>query len=158
MTFQRACDRTFPRLITAVCLSAAVGGCGGAAGHQGPTGTVSGVVTRNDAAISSPVIVSFIATQGFTATGQTDSGGDYALDSNGNPQIPVGTYRVAVMPASAMAQSADPAQTFNPSTGEGKTVEADTSVVPAKYFSPTASGLTYEIKEGANTIDIDLKD
>jgi len=130
-------------------------GCGGDDGtYQGPTGTVSGVVKLGGKPLAESATVTFLSKEGYAATGQTDSSGKFTLSYQQGAAIPVGTYSVSVMPAVAAA-SEGKAEEFFEESGESK--ESPTkSTIPEKVRSPGGSGISKEVKEGANTLDIEI--
>ncbi len=130
-------------------------GCTGDDGsYQGATGTVSGVVKIDGKPLTEKATVTFITKEGFVATGQTDGSGKFTLKYKQSSEIPVGKYAVAVMPA-AGAASSDPKDFMDEESGETKVAEAKTTI-PKKVQSPGGSGITKEIKEGEQTIDIEI--
>jgi len=146
------------RLIHLAVYTAILGmmiGCGGDDGsYQGATGTVSGVVKIDGKPLTEKATVTFFSKEGFAATGQTDSSGKFTLKYKQSSDIPVGKYAVAVMPA-AGAASSDPKDFMDKESGETKVVEAKTAI-PKKVQSPGGSGITKEVKEGEQTIDIEI--
>lgn len=75
---------------------------------------------------------------------------------NGSNDIPVGKYRIAVMPSIPdEPQNADPASFFN-KDGSVKTSKLITSKIPARYKATGTSGVEIEVKEGKNTLKIDF--
>lgn len=140
------------------------GGCGPGE-YSGPTGTVNGTVKLNDEAAPAGCTVSFVSAQ-FTATGTVESGGSFKLsrvDRSGKTldTIPVGTYKVSVSPpAKAEESDADYDKMMEEESareGGQPKGEAEQSVIPAKYQTTESSGLSEEVKEGENTIPIELE-
>lgn len=75
---------------------------------------------------------------------------------NGSNDIPAGTYRVAVMPhLPAEPTNQDPASFFN-KDGSTKVVKTVISKIPEKYRQPGSSGVDIVVKEGQQTLKIDL--
>lgn len=134
-------------------------------GYSGPTGTVSGTVTINDQPVPPGCSVSFISDAGHTASAQVGAGGAYQLSVVGKggaktDNIPVATYKVSVGPpgeAGTSAEDADYDKMMEESAGQGVAEEAEEEVIPAAFQSTTTSNLSYEVKEGSQTIDIQLK-
>jgi hypothetical protein len=146
-------------LCIAVCsFSAAVAftGCGDD-GYSGPTGTVSGTVTMDGTALSTPANVTFMnAKKGFTASGQTDASGKFSLITNESPDIPVGTYDIAVTPVENEEMTPEQAMEASMNSEDGS-IDSKNDTIPAKYGSPGSSGLSFEVKEGENTAPVELK-
>ncbi len=147
------------RSITSVavfCVSSIVlVGCGGDDGsYQGATGTVSGVVKLDGKPLTETATVTFLSKEGFAASGQTDSSGNFTLKYKQNSNIPVGKYAVSVIPAAGTGTGK--AEDFmDEETGESKTPEVK-SAIPSKVQSPGGSGISKEVKEGEQTIDIEI--
>lgn len=138
------------------------GGCG-PGGYSGPTGTVSGTVTLNSEAVPAGCNVSFVSDQGFSATGTVESGGSYKLSRVGKAgevldTIPVATYKVSISPpAEASEADYDKMMEEESTSGGDAEAEAGQEVIPAKYQTTETSGLSKEVKEGSNTIPIELE-
>jgi hypothetical protein len=135
-------------------------GCGG--GYSGPTGTVSGSVTLNGQPVPSGSIVSFIADDGFVATGIVDAAGAYKLEVAGQgPKVPAATYKVMVAaPASGGISDTDAEyekmmQSTN-ADAMGSSAKV-TEAIPSKFTSTATSGLSFPVNAGENTINIELK-
>ncbi len=124
-------------------------------GVSGPTGTVSGKVTLAGQPAPAGCTVTFMMDSGALAAGQTGPNGAYELKAKGKPQVAAGKYKVMVSgaPAASMSEE-DYTKMMSPG---GKAPAQKASVIPAKYASTTTSGLSFEVKTGANTIDIELK-
>jgi hypothetical protein len=145
-----------------------VAGCG-PGGYSGPTGTVSGTVTLNGDPVPEGCSVSFVSEEGaHTASGTVGAGGAYKLSVVGpegrSNDVPAATYKVCVTPPAAAgaggsAEGADYEKMMEESAagGDEPTTEAETEAIPAKYQSTTTSELTFPVKEGPNTIDIELQ-
>ncbi|WP_296454382.1 hypothetical protein [Rubinisphaera sp.] len=132
-------------------------GCGGSDdSYQGPTGTVSGIVKLDGSPLTEKANITFLSSEGFVATGQTDSSGNFTLTSKGSQQIPVGKYNVAVAPAAPAGASDDPSKYMD---ADGNTIEQEVikTKIPASASNPGASGITKEVTEGEQKIEIELK-
>lgn len=145
-------------LIAASVALLLLSGCGGG-GRSGPSGTVSGTIKHKGETLTDKVTVTFLSAEGVAATGQTDSTGYYSLTYEKSPQIPVGSYKVAVTPfVAAFTAPQDPAMFFDPKTGATRPPEAPKTRLPSKYANPNTSKIVRDIAAGPNTIDINLPD
>jgi hypothetical protein len=136
-------------------------------GYSGPAGTVSGTVTLNGAPVPQGCSVAFVSDKGFTASGQVGADGSYQLSVVGEEGsttsgIPVATYNVSVNPPAGGEGSEgdyDAMMEEESEAGEDQAEEsqAEAEVIPAKYQSGATSELSFEVKEGPNTIDITLE-
>ncbi|PQO33830.1 hypothetical protein C5Y97_16525 [Blastopirellula marina] len=126
----------------------------------GPTGTVDGHLTKKGKSLSADTKVVFMnSSSGLAAFGSTKEDGAFQiLDSDNNEQLPVGTYRVMIQPpADQLGGEEEPSAEEaldNPVHSKPKKNGAEFHF---KYRQLSTSGLEYEIKEGPNTIDIDLE-
>ena len=133
-------------------------GCG-SGGYHGPTGAVTGRVTLDGQPIPQGSVVSFVSDAGFTATATVSSDGSYQLLTAGNPEIAVSTYKVSIAPpAQAMSETDYDKYMSGEGAGEGgDATETSSELIPPKYADPTTSGLSFDVEQGANTIDIELE-
>ncbi len=68
---------------------------------------------------------------------------------------PVGEYAVMVVLEGAQANTEEERENDAPAEKGGRPRRG--SRLPAKYTSPTTSGLTFTVKDGPNQLDLDLK-
>ncbi|MCA9209948.1 MAG: carboxypeptidase-like regulatory domain-containing protein [Pirellulaceae bacterium] len=132
-------------------------GCSKTTLPDGPTGTLSGKVTYNGSAPPTGSAISLIHEKtGFVAVGSIQADGSYSAQMKGQPELPVGAYQVSVTGPPAPEMTPDQMAAMY----EGKTDPSGDSsnAIPAKYADVTTSGLTYDVKEGANTYDVPLTD
>lgn len=151
----------FTRFIVRVALccglSVSLAGCGGGSElPEGETGTVSGQVTFQGNPAPEGSVVAFIRDDGLLATGVVDSSGNYQLNLRDGSDIVVGKYRVSVSPP-AVTETMDQDEIMK--RGQEGTLQEATEVkeVPMAYRSPESSPLSFEVKAGSNTYDIDMK-
>jgi hypothetical protein len=132
------------RPVVAAALVALVVGCGG-------RGDVSGKVTYQ----GKPLVwgtVQFEGSDGILKQANLKSDGAYSVQG-----VATGEAKVAV--SSINPNSSD----FQPRVAKGRPAPPPRPAVkgwfpiPEKFDTPHKSGLTYTIKSGANTIDIELK-
>jgi len=132
----------------------AVWGCG-SGGYSGPTGTVTGKVTLDGNPVPQGCAVTFVSPSGFTASGKVGGDGSCTLMNMDKPAIPAATYKVAVAQPAADMSGADYDKYM--SAEGGQAAQAAPEAIPAKYQTVDTSGLSYDVKEGPNSIDIELK-
>lgn len=122
----------------------------------GPTGTVSGRLTLAGKPLGEGTQVVFMHPEkGYAAFGSTDPEGNFAITSWNDGNLPIGTYKVMIQP---------PAGDLNPETAtdeqllDGAPVEAvPKAEFDFKYRQISTSGLAYDVQQGSNNFDIDLK-
>lgn len=138
-------------------------GCSGG-GTSGPgagkaRGTVSGTIKHKGEAIAENTVVTFLGGDGVVATGMTDGTGHYTLKFEKSASIPIGSYKISFTPYNpGDSGSADPAQFFDQKTGMTKPPAVVKPKFDSKYTNPSTSGVTREVNEGNNEINIDLPD
>jgi len=97
----------------------------------------------------------------FPATAAIADDGTYSLMMSGMPAIPVGAYKISISPPASKEVSSSDIDAYKAmmakSSGMMKPSQ-EKLPFPKKYLSPEESGLTYTVKEGANTFDIEIKD
>lgn len=143
------------RWIVLSILLTIVSGCSGG-GYSGPTGTVSGTVTLAGQPVPPDCRVSFVSDEGFTATAQVAGNGNYSLSSLDKSAIPTATYKVTITPPPERELSeAEYEQAM--ADGTIGTAGSAVEVIPAKYQNLATSGLSFEVKAGSNTINIELE-
>jgi hypothetical protein len=133
-------------------------------GYSGPTGTVSGTVTLNGQPVPQGCTVAVISDAGHTASGRVGAGGQYSLSVVGEggkmSAIPAATYKVCVTPPAGAETSGDYDQMMEQSaSGGGQAAEAPAQeeIIPAAFQTTATSGLSYQVEEGQQTIDIELE-
>lgn len=123
-----------PVLATAVLAN----GCGGGSGK--PAGTVAGKVTMKGNPVGAGS-VNFLSASGTAAMAKIDESGSFKIDGS----LDAGDYKVYLLPP---VPEPVPPGTKRPPTGKFE--------VPQKYRDPSTSGLTAQVKEGANDIPIEI--
>lgn len=148
--------REFIKSAVVLTIIMSLGGCGGS--PYGPTGRVAGKLTMEGKTLPAGHSVSFMQMEkGFLAYGITDAEGKFEVKSWNDGQMPIGSYDVMIGPpggetAEISQQSAED-RFDNPQGNAAKNRVA----FPARYRETTKSGLRFEVKEGDNNFDIDLK-
>lgn len=137
------------------CALLLAAGCGRGDGLPGPTGTVSGKLTSNGKPAPAGTLVNCTHVEkSFPAIGATDANGNFTLEMKGGKNILVGKYTVAISPP---VVKMDPAEAMRLSQA-GTPPQANFPEIPEKYRSADTSGETLEVKTGANTLNIDMKE
>jgi hypothetical protein len=130
-------------------------GCGGSDGLPGPTGTVTGKLTSNGKpAPKGTTITCTHIEKSFPAVGKTDENGNFTLEMKGGRNILVGKYTVSIHPP---VVNMDPAEAMRKSQA-GTLPQMNFPEIPEKYRNPETSGETLDVKQGANTLNIDMKE
>lgn len=137
-------------------------GLPGCFGSNIPTGTVSGKAVYEGKPVPEGCLVSFISDQGYAALGTIDGQGNYQLMMAGKPDVPAAKYSVSVtFPGlSGPEMTEEDERKFmagDPATVAKFSGKQKSSPIPEKYADNIKSGLSFEVKKGANTYDIDLK-
>jgi hypothetical protein len=147
-----------------------VAGCGGGSKSRGPTAPVKGKVTYNGKALPAGCTIMFVhQKEGFPASAPIGADGGYTLMFNGKPAVPLGTYKVAVVPPASAAASGPPPDPSNPEAykafmmgGKPKPTAVSkqdgAAAFPKKFQAPETTTLTMTVVEGQGAYDVDLKD
>lgn len=145
------------RCLTGTIVLAAVGCGGGSDFPEGPTGTVKGTAKYKAAAVPEGSTVLFVRQDGgFIASGTTDAAGNYQLMMKSTPNVLTGTYSIGVNPPAVDLGLSD--EEIMERGAAGTLPEPPKSPIPEKYLSAESSPLVFDVKEGENTIDLDLVD
>ncbi|MEQ1829746.1 MAG: hypothetical protein ABL921_27535 [Pirellula sp.] len=127
-----------------------------------PTGTVSGKATYKGAPVPEGCLISFVSDSGFAALGTADASGNYKLVMAGKANVPVAKYHVTVTVPGVQGPVMDDEDERKFMAGDPATVakfsqKQQKPTIPEKYSDANKSGLSFEIKAGANTYDIVLQ-
>ena len=140
-------------LVCVVAVFAA--GCGGGGLPEGATGKVSGKVTLNGNPVPEGTTVVFMRQSGgYTATAATDASGAYQLSFRNAPEILVGKYNGGVTPP-AVDSGLTPDEIMERGM-KGDLPQQPKSPIPERYLNAETAGLLFDVKEGENSIDIEL--
>jgi len=129
-------------------------GCGGSSGPPvpaGPKGTATGTITHGGAPVTQGTL-HLDAGQGYMVTSVIGPDGSFELTSLHGKSVPVGKYKVAVIPPVDSNAPVTPEKMAEMRKG-AKSKDG----VPEKFTRHSSSGVTVEIKEGAQVLDIELK-
>jgi hypothetical protein len=146
----------------ALILAPAMLAAAGCLGRSQPTGTVSGKVTHNGKTVPAGCLVTFVSEKGVAALGTVDASGRYQLKFAGKPDVPALQYNISVtFPGAAGPEMTDEDErkymAGDPEAIAKFARKAPIAPIPKKYADEFQSGLSFQIKEGANTFDIDLQ-
>lgn len=140
--------------IVTFSLTGCSGGSSGSPIPVGPKGTVSGVVTLDGKQIQGGALVTFTHQKlGLVASSKVADDGAYQLEMIDTMQIPTGIYKISVVPPGKPTLSPEEAMKLDV---EGKLKE-EASVIPTKYMRSEESPLKYEVKEGENKHNVEMK-
>jgi hypothetical protein len=140
-------------------IMAAFAGC---LGRSQPTGTVTGQVTYKGKPLPAGCLVTFVSQQGVAALGTVDASGRYQVVFAGKPEVPALEYNVSVTYPGVLGPEMTDEDERKFMAGDPATVakfsrKVPTAPIPQKYADEFKSGLSFQIKEGPNTFDIDLQ-
>jgi hypothetical protein len=125
----------------------------------GATVTVSGKVAYKGEPVTFGAVAIYGA-DGQTASGRIDADGHYTVD-----KVPIGDVKMAVLtpnPTTPKGSSKGRLKSKGKVKYSGAEVPSMDWVskfvaIPARYKDPDQSGLTFTVKSGEQTIDLDLK-
>jgi hypothetical protein len=135
---------------------------------RGGTATISGTVTYKGEPLTAGY-VAFYDTNGQTASGRIDADGHYTVY-----KAPVGEVKVAVFtidptakPPVGLTKKKQPGGVYEEAMAKSKQTSNGEMIaparpgkfvpIPARYKDPEQSGLTFTVKSGSQTIDLDLQ-
>jgi hypothetical protein len=90
------------------------------------------------------------------AIGTIGADGSYSLKMQGSADVLAGAYKISVAPPTEASPDETDLDAYAAMMEGGG--DAPSVTIPDKYFSPDTSGLTFDVKEGANTHNIELVD
>lgn len=119
-------------------------GCsGGEGGYDGPEGDVHGKVTYKGKAVPAGTSIQFSSEKGFNNAATLDDEGGYEIT-----KLPVGTYKISLTPP--VVEQPDDANVEAP--------PEPPPPFPGKYTQAETSGESFEVKEGDNEYNLEIKD
>lgn len=130
-------------------------GCGGGSTlPEGDTGIVTGKVTFNGKAVPEGTAIVFLhKDKGITASSAIAADGSYALRMRRKDEILTGDYQIGITPPTVELTAAE-----EEAVNSGKELpEKEWPEIPKKYRNPETSGVTFTVKSGENTFDLDMK-
>jgi hypothetical protein len=107
-----------------------------------PWGTVEGTATLDGQPVNQGTIVFDNAELGVSRMAELQSDGHFVQSSVDFAGLPVGKYRVALLPTGISKGDWVPVQKSSP--------QKVVTVIPARYQDLATSGLTADVKEGKN--------
>jgi len=118
--------------------------CAGCGPEGPPRGAVKGRVTFGGDPITGAMVV--FEDAGLAPSANLDADGRFELRTSEGPGLPVGTYKVAVMPGRMMESGEE-----SPLAGKKQPPRPKPSTkVAEKYHKSATSGLTAEVRDGEN--------
>ena len=142
-------SRRLLRPLLALTLASALG-CGKNAppwSPAGPKGTVTGTVKCDGKPITVGTLL-LDSGKGYIAGAVIKPDGTFELKGADGNSVPAGTYKVAVTPPPAPTPAAGATKMPEPAKIEG---------VPEKFYNALTSGVTVDVKEGVQKIEIVLQ-
>jgi hypothetical protein len=113
----------------------------------GPKGTVTGTVKFDGKLITAGTLL-LDSGKGYIAGAVIKADGTFELKGADGNSVPAGTYKVSVTPPPAAPPAAGATKMPEPAKIDG---------VPEKFYNPLTSGVTVEVKEGIQTMEIVLQ-
>ena len=134
----------------------AVAGCGGPPAGP-PRGPVKGRITLNGAPLANVTVQFDCPEAGVAQTAGTDDDGRYEFTAYNATGLPAGSYKVGVT-AGRFLRAGEEIPLVDPSRRPALPPRPKSAAVPDRYGKPDTSGLTAEVKAGANDpFNFDLK-
>lgn len=154
--FMRDQRRQVTKIISALIFAIlSFAGCtGGSRLPDGDTGTVKGKVTSNGKPVPDGTSIVFLhKDKGLTASSAIATDGTYSLRMRRGDAILVGDYQIGVTPPTTEMTAAEADAAI---TGEAPAAK-EWPEIPKKYQNPETSEVTFTVKAGENTFDLDMK-
>jgi hypothetical protein len=131
-------------------------------GPSVPTGSVAGKVTYNGKPVPEGCLISFVSQSGFAAMGTANANGEYQLMMAGKPLVPAAKYQVSVLIPGVQGPVMTDEDERKFMAGDPETVakfsqKKSKPSLPEKFGDFSTSGLEFDVKQGKNSIDMDLK-
>lgn len=141
---------------TLIVLALLLAGCG--SGDDGPSGTLSGTVTHLEKPVPEGSTI-VVEGAGTVATAKVGADGAFRIEGESGKliELPVGEYRVAVMPAGGEGLSQEEVEKY---MAEGKSPPAPDHAqfpVPKQFRNTVDTPARVQVAEGANEEKIELK-
>jgi hypothetical protein len=115
---------------------------------------VSGEVSYKGKPVTGGEIM-FFTEDGFNGTGRIDEQGHYTVNAPvGNVKVTINNTMVGKSAREAASKGAGP----RPGGPEPEPIKGKFMRLPPKYSSPAETDLNYNVKKGAQTINVELKD
>ena len=150
------------RLSLLNCLVLLLGGCGESGSVEYKKGTVSGKVTHKGESVKAGTISFMHETDGVMAAAALGSDGSYTLNGTDGSGVRVGKYLISIHPPSKSSnvnlEVPDESLSSGNANPNEPEPESDSSGIPSKYQDHQKSGLTFEVKEGTGTFNVDMTD
>jgi hypothetical protein len=119
---------------------------------------VHGKLTYNGGPVAPGTAITFVGDNGAGAAGAVSEDGAYHLSTPQGNAVPVGKYKVVLIPPRSGAELS-PEAAMEASMKAGKDgVKEPPPPFPKKYMNPVTTPASYDVKEGDNEINVDLVD
>lgn len=134
-------------------------GCGGSGLPEGTTGTVKGRITiEGEPAEEGTVVTMIHAKGGHAATGAVAADGYFSMRFRDGTKLLTGIYKVGVAHTGAQFGSAEPGSPeYEKLMAAGGNVQNVPPPFALRYTNPSTSGEEFEVAEGQNEMNLDLK-
>ena len=160
-SFQR-CQRScvFPLGLALLVWFFVLPGCSRSSLPPGPKGTVQGKVTYKGSPVPAGSIIMFVHEQtSLAGTGEVSADGTYELTMQGGVRVPTGKYAISVnAPVSVELSQETDMEAYKAIMEGSAAAPPPADPFPRKYQVAETSGVTFEVAEGANTLDLDMTD
>jgi hypothetical protein len=125
-------------------------------------GSVTGKVIYKGDKVPKGCLVSFVSDKGHAALGIVDGNGEYKLIMAGKPTVPAALYSVSVTVPGIQGPEMTDDDERKFMAGDPETVakfaqKKQKPSIPDKYSDASQSGLSFEVKPGTNTYNIQLE-
>jgi hypothetical protein len=125
-------------------------GCGGVSGPkapEGPKGSAKATVVYDGKPIKVGTLV-LDSGKGYMASAPASADGKFALKGPNGAEVPAGAYKVGITPPPAPIPALGASSMSPPAKIDG---------LPEKFYDPSSSGVSVEIKPGKQDLEIVLK-
>lgn len=134
-------------MLTTAAVGFLLAGCGGP--KEAPRGPVKGRVTLGNQPVAGATITFESKAAGVAQTATTDDSGNYEFESYNAAGLPAGSYKVTVSSGRFM-QPGEEVPRIDPTKKPMAPAKPKSTTIPDKYAKPETSGLSAEVKAGAN--------
>lgn len=137
----------FVLMVSCFLLGCGGGETGGPQLPEGPKGSAKATVVYDGKPITTGTLI-LDSQSGYIASGVPGPDGTFELKGPKGAEVPTGKYLVGITPPPAPVPAPGATEMPGPPTIEG---------VPEKFYNGATSGVTVEIKEGSQQLEIVLE-